>query len=50
MLRLTRIRRRALASIAYDERTGAVCDARCRAGAQRERDHVRALARRGPHL
>jgi hypothetical protein len=50
MLRLTRIRRRVLASIAFDERTGAVCDARCRAGAHREREQARALARRGPHL
>jgi hypothetical protein len=47
MLRLTRIRRRALASVAYDERTGVVCDARCQSSAQRERDQVRTLTLRG---
>jgi hypothetical protein len=50
MIRMARLRRRALATVAFDERTGAVCDARCRASAHREREQARALGRRGPHL
>ena len=34
--------------VSYDERTGAVCDAVCRALARREHDFVTALGRRGP--
>ncbi len=48
MLRMRMPRRRARSSIAFDERTGAVCDARCRAAARRERDLVDALAKHGP--
>ena len=47
MRRLSRLRRRQLSGLAYDERTGSVCDARCQANAHREREQARALTRRG---
>ena len=48
MLRIKIPRRRARSPVAFDERTGAVCDARCRAAARRERDLVDSLTRHGP--
>jgi hypothetical protein len=47
MLRWPKRARRRLAGLAYDERTGAVCDARCQAGTHREHVQARALSRRG---
>jgi len=49
MLRPIIAARRRLGRVGYDERTGAVCDAACRALARREHDLVTALGRRGPH-
>jgi hypothetical protein len=48
MIGLSRRRRRPPGGVAYDERTGTVCDARCRAVAHLDRERARALARRGP--
>ncbi|HSI30902.1 MAG TPA: hypothetical protein VK951_06190 [Miltoncostaeaceae bacterium] len=48
MLRIKMPRRSARSPVAFDERTGAVCDARCRAAARRERDLVDSLTRHGP--
>jgi len=39
--------RRRLGRVTFDERTGAVCDAACRAASRRERDLVTMLQRRG---
>ena len=48
MLNLTKLIRRPLDRIEFDERTGAVCTPACQAAARRDRDIDRSLIRRGP--
>jgi hypothetical protein len=48
VLKPLRTPRRERGGIAFDERTGEVCDARCRAAVRRERDLARGLLARGP--
>ena len=48
MLTLRTILRRASGRIGFDERTGEVCTAACRAAARRAGDLERTLIRRGP--
>ncbi len=47
MLRSVTFLRRPRGRVTHDERTGAVCDAACRAASRRERDLLAALHRRG---
>lgn len=47
MLRSLTFLRRRPGRLTFDERTGAVCDAACRAASRRERDLVTTLQRRG---
>ncbi len=47
MLRSLMSARRRLGRVAFDERTGSVCDAACQAASRRERDLVTMLQRRG---
>jgi hypothetical protein len=48
MLNLRNRLRRPFGRVGFDERTGDVCTAACRAAAQRTRDLDRSLSRRGP--
>ena len=48
MLNITAIVRRSLGRVDFDERTGEVCTAACRAAARREQDRERVLSLRGP--
>jgi hypothetical protein len=48
MLSLARILRRPDRAVAFDERTGEVCTAACRAASSRAADLDRALRLRGP--
>ena len=48
MLSIPAIVRRRLGRVDFDERTGEVCTAACRAAARRERDRERVLSLRGP--
>ncbi len=48
MLTLRKLIRRPPGRVSFDERTGDVCTAACRASSRRDRDADRSLTRRGP--